>query len=164
MEQLDKLFEWLSGAEKNLTKNSSDFQLDLDGLELCLSRRSEGFLCIAYLGCKVGDQACVEKALRVGAYSIGSYEAGVAVNPSNQELCLIRLIDGGSEKERVVAILEELANQTDVWKQLIGTSGNSAGSNDLAEKSRKASSIQVSKDTRFTEKGGRQGPRKELRL
>ncbi|OMH25619.1 type III secretion system chaperone [Motiliproteus sp. MSK22-1] len=128
IEPLDKLYEWLSGVNPRLTNEPSAFVMELGGLTLSLLRLSEGIRCTGYLGCDSGNSACVERALRIAAYSIGTYEGGIAVDPSNKQLCLIRLIDGETEQDRVVAVLEDLANQTDVWKQLISTAeGGSRG-------------------------------------
>ena len=159
IEPLDKLYQWLSGVNPRLTNEPSAFVMELGGLTLSLSRLSEGILCTGYLGCDLGNSACVERALRIAAYSIGTYEGGIAVDPSNKQLCLIRLIDGEAELDRVAAVLEDLANQTDVWKQLIGTVEGG-----LRGISHPVSSAQLSREAHFVAKTESGNIRKDLQL
>ncbi|MGE8187529.1 type III secretion system chaperone [Pseudomonas sp. NPDC086278] len=106
------LLHWLDSGD-------SELKLLIDQASFRLQRRPGGVVCIAVLSAAWrGDDAGLEAALHLSGPSLGRFSAALALDPVERRLCLMRYLTF-VDVAVILAALEELANQWDVWEVML---------------------------------------------
>ncbi|WP_339464261.1 MULTISPECIES: type III secretion system chaperone [unclassified Pseudomonas] len=109
------LQRWLDSGEGELT-------LHIDEQPVRLQRRPAGVLC--RVGLSVvwrGSDAGLEAAMRLAGPSLGRFSAALALDPQERRLCLMRYL-ASEGVTPIIAALEALANQREVWEVMLAVS------------------------------------------
>ncbi|MBC3300466.1 type III secretion protein [Pseudomonas sp. SWRI18] len=101
--------DWLSGHEKKLSLFEGND-------EITLKRQEALILLEAQLTSTSSDNPTVQSWLRLGEVSLSLFQGALARRADSGELWLIQALRDGQGEAQVLACLETLLNQRDIWR------------------------------------------------